>query len=322
MARVTAQQVAESAGVSISAVSRTFTEGGSVSPETRARVEAAAAKLGYRPNQLARGLMTGRTRLVGVLLAGTPGAAESLALARVVEGLQAHSLHPLVTRIDATPGPAAALDVLLQYQVDAALIVGAELPDGFARDCQRAGIPALHLLGRKAARPAVPVVGADESAASAALVEKLVAGKRKRLACITDTPDAERVTAFTEAAGAVKGVSAAVTTVEAATVEAGRAAAARLLAAGKAPQALFCSDDRLALGALAACREAGLDVPGAVAIAGWGALGLDPALATVKPPVEAIVDDAIGRLVATLAGGGKLAGKRLQCELLPGATLG
>ena len=64
---VTLKEVAELAGVSRSAVSRTFTEGASVSLKTRRKVERAAEKLGYQPNALASSLTTGRTKLIGLI---------------------------------------------------------------------------------------------------------------------------------------------------------------------------------------------------------------------------------------------------------------
>jgi DNA-binding LacI/PurR family transcriptional regulator len=64
---VTVKNVAERAGVSTAAVSRTFTEGASVSAKTRAKVEQAASELGYSPNMLARSLTTRRTQLVGLV---------------------------------------------------------------------------------------------------------------------------------------------------------------------------------------------------------------------------------------------------------------
>ena len=64
---VTLKDVAELAGVSRSAVSRSFTEGASVSARTRAKVEKAARELGYSPNALASSLTTGRTKLIGLV---------------------------------------------------------------------------------------------------------------------------------------------------------------------------------------------------------------------------------------------------------------
>jgi len=328
MPRVTAQQVALSAGVSISAVSRTFTEGGSVSPETRARVEAVAAELGYRPNQLARGLMTGRTRLVGVVLAGVDDPLHALALARIVERLQLLGLHALLARLDTEPGSGGALDMLLQYQVDAALLVGATLPDGFARECQRASVPALHLFGRRAARNVVPVIGADEAAAAAEVARLFIGAKLKRIACITDDAGSDRITSFAETCAGARVAAPPIASVDAASADDGRRAALRLLGAARTPQALFCTDDRLAHGALDACRELGLAVPEQVAIVGWGDLdgaaggNGNGALSTVRPPVAAMVDDAVSRIGHTLAtpGGARLSGKRHGCELLQRAT--
>ncbi|MEM1356540.1 MAG: LacI family DNA-binding transcriptional regulator, partial [Planctomycetota bacterium] len=67
--KVTSLEVAELAGVSRSAVSRVFTPGASVSEKTAAKVRRAADKLGYRPNVLARSLMTGRSRMIGLVVA-------------------------------------------------------------------------------------------------------------------------------------------------------------------------------------------------------------------------------------------------------------
>ena len=66
---VTSSQVAEHAGVSQSAVSRTFTPGASISPKTRAKVLASAKELGYRPNAIARSLITSRSRIIAVVMA-------------------------------------------------------------------------------------------------------------------------------------------------------------------------------------------------------------------------------------------------------------
>ena len=65
--RATAKEVAKLAGVSVSAVSRTFTEGASVSPQTREKVLTATRMVGYTPNALARSLMTKRTELIGLV---------------------------------------------------------------------------------------------------------------------------------------------------------------------------------------------------------------------------------------------------------------
>lgn len=67
--KITSLDVARRAGVSQSAVSRVFTPGASVSPGMAAKVKQAAEELGYRPNVLARSLITGNSRMIGVVVA-------------------------------------------------------------------------------------------------------------------------------------------------------------------------------------------------------------------------------------------------------------
>ncbi len=67
--KITSVDVARRAGVSQSAVSRVFTPGASASKETVEKVRRAAAELGYRPNVLARSLITGRSRIIGLVVA-------------------------------------------------------------------------------------------------------------------------------------------------------------------------------------------------------------------------------------------------------------
>jgi Transcriptional regulators len=92
----TSLDVARRAGVSQSAVSRAFTPGASVAPATRARVLAAAAELGYRPNALARSLITGRSRLIGLVVAYLDNQYYPIALERLSNALQARGYHVLI----------------------------------------------------------------------------------------------------------------------------------------------------------------------------------------------------------------------------------
>jgi DNA-binding LacI/PurR family transcriptional regulator len=97
--RLTARQVAAEAGVSISAVSRTFTDGASVSPATRARVLSAARTLGYRPNVLAQSLMTGRTRLIGLVSNNFDNPAFMEIFDQFTRLLQQRGLRPLLANL-------------------------------------------------------------------------------------------------------------------------------------------------------------------------------------------------------------------------------
>ena len=93
---VTLKDVAERAGVSRSAVSRTYTEGASVSPKTRKKIEKAAADLGYSPNALASSLTTGRTKMIGLVSNNFHNPIFLEVFDLFTRGLQERGLRPLL----------------------------------------------------------------------------------------------------------------------------------------------------------------------------------------------------------------------------------
>src|SRR6056297_619294 len=94
--KITSIDVARAAGVSQSAVSRVFTPGASVSEKMQKRVRDAADKLGYRPNILARSLITGRSRIIGLVVAYLDNPFYPDALERLSSVLQSEGYHTLV----------------------------------------------------------------------------------------------------------------------------------------------------------------------------------------------------------------------------------
>ena len=103
---VTLKDVAEKAGVSRSAVSRTFTAGASVSDRTRAKVEKAAAELGYSPNALASSLTTGRTKLIGLVSNNFHNPLFLEVFDLFTRGLQDRGLRPLLVNLSNETDPA------------------------------------------------------------------------------------------------------------------------------------------------------------------------------------------------------------------------
>ncbi|MEO8546641.1 MAG: LacI family DNA-binding transcriptional regulator, partial [Burkholderiaceae bacterium] len=96
MANVTSIDVARLAQVSQSAVSRTYTPGASVSEETRNKVEQAARKLGYRPNAIARTLITRRSRMIGVVMSYLDNQFYPVVLEKLSQRLQRDGYHVLL----------------------------------------------------------------------------------------------------------------------------------------------------------------------------------------------------------------------------------
>ena len=119
---VTLKDVAKRAGVSRSAVSRTFTPGASVSGRTRAKVEAAAEALGYAPNALASALTTGRTKLIGLIVTNFHNPAILEVFDQFTHGLQDRGLRPLVVNLSGAPDPTETRRMLRQYSVDGVIV--------------------------------------------------------------------------------------------------------------------------------------------------------------------------------------------------------
>lgn len=322
--RVTARQVAEAAGVSISAVSRTYTAGASVAPRTRERVLAAAQALGYRPNQLARSLMTGRTELVGLVSNhfGNPAFMDVFDL--FSRELQRRGLRPLLANLGERDDGRAALDMLGQYRVDAVLIATSAPPQGFAASCRQAGLPVLHVFGRAGRGAPVPAVTVD-NVAGGRLVGAAMRGRGlRRLAFLggaaDDAASLDRARGFLEAAGAAEVAYAGNYT-----HEHGRLGMHALLDRHPALDGVFCGDDILALGAIDACRERGVAVPAQVSVVGFDDMPLAAwasyRLATVRQPIAAMVAYAIERIVAWLEEGVVPRSRLFPCELVPRESL-
>jgi DNA-binding LacI/PurR family transcriptional regulator len=303
----TLKDVAERAGVSRSAVSRTFTEGASVSPAMRRRVEAAAAELGYSPNALASSLTTGRTRMIGLISNNFHNPIFLTVFDLFTSGLQARGLRPLLVNLSDETDPQSSVTMMRQYSVDGVVVASSTLPPGFSQAFRDAGIPVVHTFGRYASAPLVHVVGIDNVACGRMAAETLLSRGYRRVGFLggpelaTSTQD--RLRGFREALAAAPDVRLSVSFAAAYSFDAGRAEMLRLLR-GAPDEAYFCGDDVLSIGALSAVQEAGLRVPGDIGIiglndmemAGWQNINLT----TIRQPIPQIVAATIELIVAML----------------------
>lgn len=303
---VTLKDVALRAGVSTSAVSRTFTHGASVSPSTRARVEAAAQALGYAPNALASSLTTGRTKLIGLIANNFHNPLILEVFDLFTRGLQARGLRPLLVNLSAATDPAASVQMLRQYSVDGVIVASSTLPPSFAHAFRMAQLPVVHAFGRHLPTPEVHVIGIDNIACGRMAAEALVQRGYRHVAFLggpeSATSTQDRGAGFVQAlAGRDMRVSQSYATDY--TFDAGRAEMQRLLTDTPA-EAYFCGDDLLAVGALSAIQGAGLTVPGDIGLIGlndmemsrWQNIGLT----TIRQPVAEIIEAAIDLVVATI----------------------
>lgn len=137
---VTSLDVARLAQVSQSAVSRTFTPGASVSEVTRLKVLEAARKLGYRPNAIARSLITRRSRMIGLVMSYLDNQFYPVVLERLSQRLQRDGYHVLLF-IAGSDEADEVLAEILQYQIDGLVLASTTLSNALAVRCSDAGIP-------------------------------------------------------------------------------------------------------------------------------------------------------------------------------------
>ncbi|OYW61537.1 MAG: transcriptional regulator [Rhodobacterales bacterium 32-66-7] len=304
---VTLKEVAARAGVSTSAVSRSFTVGASVSAKTRAKVELAAAELGYAPNALASSLTTGSTRLIGLIANNFHNPLILEVFDLFTAGLQARGLRPLLVNLSGASDPAATVRMLRQYSVDGVIVASSTLPLSFAQAFKTAGLPVVHAFGRALTAPDVPVVSIDNKACGRMAALTLLQRGYERVAFLggpaAATSTQDRAAGFLETLADHGAVTVSTSYATDYTFDAGRAEMQRLLS-GPPAEAYFCGDDLLAIGALSAIEAAGLSVPGDIGLIGlndmemarWQLIGLT----TIRQPLAEIIDTAIDLVVATI----------------------
>jgi len=325
---ITLKDVAERAGVSRAAVSRTFTPGASVSPKTRVKVEKAAAELGYNPNILARSLMTRKTQLVGLVSNNFHNPVFLEIFDLFTRGLQEKNLRPLLFNLSNESGPKSSLSLMQQYSVDGVIVASSHVPEGFATAFQVAGMPVVHAFGRATQTPIVPVVGIDNIDAGRMAARTLIERGYRQIGFLGGPHDAsttqDRKQGFLEIAERA-GVEVTVSFAGAYSFNAGRAEMIRLLG-GKRADAYFCADDVLSIGALSAIREKGLSVPGDIGVIGLNDMelaswaGID--LTTIKQPFAAIVEASIDIIQSRFSNPDRLPEARLfPCRIIERSTL-
>jgi DNA-binding LacI/PurR family transcriptional regulator len=327
--QVTLRQVAERAGVSTSAVSRTFTAGASVSASTRRKVEMAAAELGYSPNALARGLTTGRTGMVGLVSNNFHNPVFLEVFDGFTRGLQARGLRPLLVNLSDLGEPEALLRLLRQYSVDGVIMASSTLPAAFPGVFRAAGVPVVHSFGRAGAAAEVPVVGIDNVEAGRMAARTLIARGYRRIGFLGGpagaTTTEDRWAGLREEAARHPGVTLTVSFADAYSHDAGHAEMTRLLQ-GPLAEAYFCGDDVLSIGALGAIRSVGLRVPDDVGILGlndmemarWSLVNLT----TIRQPIAAIISASLDLIVAAMAGTPGPPGAQIfPCDLVERGTL-
>lgn len=317
-ASVTSADVARLAGVSQSAVSRTFSPGASVSPDMRQRVLKAAEELGYRPNAIARAMISGRSRLIAILVAYLDNQFYPVLLEQLARALQERGFQVLLFMTDMGDQDTVVQRVM-QFQVEAIVMASATLSSSLADECAKTGTPVL-LLNRYVPASPSSSVTSDNLEGGRLLAHFLVDGGHGRIAFIAGHEDSS--TSRDREAGFCKGLAERGMTLHARAVGgytfAGAAEAARrLFRQGDRPDAVFVANDHMAFSVMDVLRgELKLRVPQDVSVvgyddvpeAGWGGYALttvsqsssDMVAATVDILMEQIAEQRVRRRAAIL----------------------
>jgi DNA-binding LacI/PurR family transcriptional regulator len=284
---VTLHDVAREAGVAVSTVSRALTRPDRINAVTRARVQEVARRLGYRPNRIARALPSGRTLMLGLLVADITNP-HHFGLIRGAESQARVAGRTLV--LGDTRGQVALesehLDRLGSV-VDGMVLAASRLPDAELVDLAQRLPVVLH--NREV--PGLPSVASDFADGARQVIEHLAGLGHRRIAYLSGPRDAwseQQRWAGLSVAATAAGVAAQRLGPFPPTLAGGPAAAEEGIASGAT--ALVAFNDLLAIGVLRRLEERGVAVPGTVSVTGFDdVFGSDfchPPLTTVATPTE------------------------------------
>ena len=302
--KVTSLQVAKKAGVSQSAVSRVFTPGASASRATIDKVKKAANDLGYRPNVLARAMVSGKSRIIGVVVAYLENQFYPEALERLSNSLQAQGYHVLIfmagKNMQSLDG---VVEEILDYQVDGIVAASVAMSSTLAERCKFAGVPMV-LFNRSQDLPSMSAVTSDNIAGGRKVAEFLISGNHKKIGYISGWEGAS--TQRDREAGFISCLANSGFTLHNRQVgnfvmEEAKEAARKMFSSDP-PDAVFVANDHMALAVMDTLRyELGLKIPQDVSVIGYDDVPASawPAydLTTVRQPVNKMVQETVEILI-------------------------
>lgn len=325
----TLKDVAMKAGVSTSAVSRTFTDGASVSDKMRRKVQKAAAELGYSPNFLARSLTTRRTKLIGLVSNNFHNPIFLEVFDLFTRGLQDRGLRPLLVNLSNETDPEHSVQMLHQYSVDGVIVASSTLPPAFSKAFRDKRIPVVNTFGRYSSSPEVHVVGIDNAEAGRMAARELIERGYKHVAFLggpeAATSTQDRLKGFLEELAKCPTVKVSHSFAEQYSFQAGRSEMLRL-GQGELAEVYFCGDDVLSIGVLSAIKDLGLRVPDDIGVIGFNDMEMSSweniALTTIHQPIKQIINSSVELMAAMLDEPDRYPEARLfPCQMVERNTL-
>ena len=325
--RLTSEDVARVAGVSASAVSRAFTPGASVAPEKRARILSAADELGYRPNVMARAVVTRRSNVVGLILFNETNRHHPGVLLALSQAFSMIGVRVMLFLLEDEEEIGAVIDHILSYQLDG-VIAAAPIPPVHLEHLIRARVPVLFY--NRPGDVGCASVGCDHVTSGSTIARHVLSAGRQRIALIRSYKDSfvgnERMR------GVEDELARAGATVVAELsgdfdYDRGVAAVTEWAKRGIDYDAVIAANDMMAIGAKDALVHLfGKLVPGDVAVAGFdgieAARWLSHGIASVDQPVEHMAKAAVEMMALRIEDKTLIAERRLfPGRLQPGPSV-
>ncbi|WP_338555905.1 LacI family DNA-binding transcriptional regulator [Erwinia sp. E_sp_B04_7] len=303
---VSAQDVADRAGVSRSAVSRTYTPGASVSEATRARVMKAAEELGYHVNHLARGLVRNRSGIVCLIVSEVETPYRASLVRWLTQFLQdAGKVAMLINTDRSDESVTLALQQAINFRADASIILSGMPDKAITRVCYKHG-QHIVMINRDETLPGSLSINLDSRSAAEMAVMAMVRAGCRRLAfanSLAGTPSLMNRERDFLAAADKAGLPVTVERFGTTSYESGQILAHRLLTRDQRPDAVFCVTDLMACGFMDEARHRfSLRIPEDLCLvgydnipqSGWSSYNLT----TFAQPVEQFARDAVTWLIA------------------------
>jgi len=302
--RVTSYDVARVAGVSQSAVSRAFRPGLSVSTKTKDKVMKAAKKLGYKPNAIARMLITQRSGMVAVIISSVSNLGYPELLSRLTEQLSEQNVKVLLFTLDAAEQLEELLEQIWTYQVDGVIALAAHFDYRDIAQFEQHHIPVV-LYNRQVTDYPVNTVCVDHEQGIRQLIDLLIKGGSKRFLVLSGPTDSDvanerRTIALNHLAR--NGFEDVPVSYGDFSYQSGKDCFADWMKDNDAPDAVICSNDPMAIGCIDEARGGqGIKVPEQLSVVGFD--GIHAAfwsgyeLTTIRQPVNQMAKAAVNILM-------------------------
>jgi DNA-binding LacI/PurR family transcriptional regulator len=303
--------VARRAGVSHQTVSRVLNGLPNVRQETKERVTAAIAELGYRRNNAARALVTRRSSMIGVITSGSNLWGPSSALIAVESAARAAGYYVSLAGIGSVDKAfvSGAFDYFTAQAVEGIIVIAPEAALAHAANPLVAAVPVVMVAADTQPSAGLHITSVDQEGGARLAVRHLLELGHRSVAHVCGPPEwfdaAARQRGWrreTEAAGLEQ-----VPPIPGDWTAASGYAAGRLLASGTLPTAVFAANDLMALGVIRAFHDLGIAVPQQVSVVGFddipGAAHFIPGLTTIKQDFAALGRQCIDILLSALGGG-------------------